>query len=109
MHKAFMEMRWEFVMAPSGKYFITSDNPVVYDTYFGLKRSPLFFPIDQRTALIATWHGERDLVYIDGSIEQLLKINGIILAKATKEIYSHTADQWIHQALENGVVISANV
>jgi len=109
MNKAFMEMRWEFIVSPEGKYFVTSDNPVIYDTDFGLKSSPLFFPIDQRTALIATWYGERDLAYIDGSMEQLLEINGKILTKATKEIYAHTSDQWIHQTLENGVVISANV
>jgi len=106
MHKALMEMRWEFVMTPSGKNFVTSDTPVVYNTHFGLKRSPLLFPIDQRTALIATWNGERDLAYIDGSIEQLLKINGIIIAQATKEVYANTPDQWIHQVLENGVVIT---
>jgi hypothetical protein len=109
VHNAIIKMMWKFIVSPEGKYFITSDNPVIYDTHFGLKRSPLFFPIDLRTALIATWHDERDLEYIDGSMEQLLKINGIILAKATKEIYAHTSDQWIHQAFENGVVISANV
>lgn len=105
VHKAITKMQWEFIVPPKGKYFVTSDNPVIYDTHFGLKRSPLFFPLDQRTALIATWHGERDLAYIDGSMEQLLKFNGIILAQATKEVYAHTSDQWIHQALENGVVI----
>jgi hypothetical protein len=102
MNKALMEMSWEFIESPDGKYFVTSDNPVIYDTDFGLKSSPLFFPIDQRTALSATWHGERDLTYIDGSIEQLLKINGIIFAEAVKEIYAHTSDPWIHQAFEKG-------
>ena len=106
VHQAIMEMRWHFVMAPSDKYFVTSDNPVIYDTYFGLRRSPLFFPIDQRTALIATWYGENDLAYIEGSSEQVLKINSIILAMAKKDVYAHTSDQWIHQALENGVVFT---
>jgi hypothetical protein len=105
VHQAIMKMRWEFVMARSGKYFVTSDNPVVYDTHFGLGRSPLIFPMDQGTALIATWYGKRDLAYIEGSTEQVLKINGIILSTAKKEVYAHTSDQWIHQALENGVVI----
>jgi hypothetical protein len=106
VHKAITKMQWGFVVPPEGKYFVTSDNPVIYDTHFGLKRSPLLFPLDQRTALIATWHGKRDLAYIDGSIEQVLKFNGIILAQATKEVYAHTSNQWIHQALENGVVIN---
>lgn len=107
VHNAITKMMmWKFIVSPEGKYFVTSDNPVIYDTHFGLKRSPLLFPLDQRTALIATWHGEHDLAYIDGSIEQLLKFNGIILSQATKEVYSHTSDQWIHQALENGVVMN---
>ncbi len=106
VHKAIMEMRWEFVMAPSNKYFVTSDNPVIYDTHFGLKRSPLFFPIDQRTALIATWYGENDLPYIEGSSEQVLKVNSIIIAMANTEVYAHTPDKSIHQALEDGVLFT---
>lgn len=108
IHKAFMEMRWEFVIAPGGKYFITSDTPVVYDTYFGIKRSPLFFPIEKKTALVATWGDNRDLEYNDASNEQVLKINGMILSTAKKEIYAHKADQWIHEGLKNGIVITAN-
>jgi hypothetical protein len=106
VHNAIMKMQWGFVVPPEGKYFVTSDNPVIYDTHFGLKRSPLLFPLNQRTALIATWHGERDLAYMDGSTERVLKFNSIILSQATKEVYAHTSDQWIHQAFENGVVIN---
>ncbi len=99
VHAALMEMIWSFQITPTGEYFVTSDNPIVFDETLGLKRSPLIFPIGQHVALLAQWAQSKDLSFTDISKEETRKINSIIIAAATKEVYSPKPDKWIYEIM----------
>ena len=101
-HVALLQMVWIFLVAPDEEYFVTSDNPVIYDEPRGLLKSPLIFPISQRVMLFAQWSQGEDLSYKIISAEETLRFNSIIIKCATKEVYSPKPDQWIHQGWEYG-------
>ena len=83
---------WEFVIAPPGEYFVTSDNPVVNE---GL-RTYLIFPVSQNIVLSYANNG-KDLAYRQANPEEVFKLNAYIISKAEKEIYSPNPDKWIHK------------
>lgn len=83
---------WEFVKAPPGDYFVTSDNPVVNE---GL-RTYLIFPVSQNVVLSYANNG-KDLAYRQATPEEVFKLNAYIISQAEKEIYSPNPDEWIHK------------
>ena len=101
-HEALMHTNWSFQVAAGGEYFITSDNPVVFDEGAGLLNSSLLFPISQRVILLATWTQGTDLSYTDVAADEVRKLNSLVVITATNEIYSPKPDEWIHQGWEHG-------
>lgn len=51
------------LIAAPGRYFVTTDNPVVLDTYQGLQNSLLFFPLSSSLLLDAFRLNSGDLTY----------------------------------------------
>lgn len=50
----FINMKWRFVEAPEGKFFFTSDEPVVYRN-LDQKNSELLFPLSSKVTLSLSW------------------------------------------------------
>jgi len=96
---ALLEMTWNFLITPVNEYFLTSDNPVIFDENQGLAKSPLIFPVGKRVALLAQWSQTNDLSYRSVSIEETRQINSIIIQTATKELYSPEPEKWICEEL----------
>jgi hypothetical protein len=103
-HEAMLRMPWNLLVASEGEYFITSDNPIIYDEHSGLLKSPLIFPISQRVILLGEWSQGEDLSYKAMSAEETRKFNTVIVRYAIKEIYSPEPDEWIHDLLKYGAV-----
>jgi hypothetical protein len=104
-HEVLLKMTWSFLVAPNGEYFITSDNPVIFDEPLGLLKSPLIFPINQRIILFSQWPQTNDLSYKNISMEETSKFNTVIIRYTIKEIYSPKPDKWIHELLGLGAVL----
>jgi hypothetical protein len=96
---ALLEMTWNFLITPAYDYFVTSDNPVIFDENQGLAKSPLIFPVGKRVALLAQLKQSNDLSYRNISTEETKKINSIIIQTATKELYSPESEKWICERL----------
>lgn len=96
-HEALMRMTWTLLIAPGSAYFVTSDNPVVFDEQHGILNSSLLFPISKELMILAHWAQERDLEYKTLSVEQTREMNKLTIAAATKEIYASQPDEWICQ------------
>jgi hypothetical protein len=94
-HDAIVGMRWRFLVAAPDRYFITTDNPVVYDRHQGLKSSPLLFPISSSVMLDVSRFNPNDLVYETASGLDTRKFNAMVMTQAEAEIYSSSPDEWI--------------
>jgi hypothetical protein len=88
--------------APPGSYFVTSDNPVVFDRGLGLMVATLIFPVDQNLLLVADHPDQRDLVYRISSLDETLKLNVMTIVTADAEVYSPRPDRWIHSGWTEG-------
>jgi hypothetical protein len=93
MHKAFLEMRWSFAVAPDGTTFVTSDSPVIFSLSDGLQNSPLVLPISRDVALIATWESVQDLQYGPIRAEQVSSIDQVVVRAALDELYGSQPDE----------------
>jgi hypothetical protein len=108
VHAAIVAMRWEFVRAAPSRYFVATDDPVVFDRHTGLQASPLLFPLSQSVILVANhWNGD-DLPYRDSSREETRKLNSIVIQSAKNEIYSPYPDEWIHRGWIEGVIFPSS-
>jgi len=96
-----LDMTWNFLVAAKDEYFVTSDNPIIYDENRGLSKSPLIFPISQHVMLFSQWSQGEDLSYKTIYAEETRKFNTVIIGCAIKEIYSPKPDQWIHQCMQS--------
>src|ERR1700683_2276720 len=79
VRKGLTAKRWQFIKSAPGSYFVTSDNPVVFDRGFGLRRSPLIFPLAQNLILLADDSTNEDFSYRDASPEETRKHNAAII------------------------------
>lgn len=102
VHSHLMRMRWEFIKVATDHYFVTTDNPVVFDKHAGLRASPLIFPISQAVILVAGQHAGVDLSYREASPLETLKLNAMIIRFAEREVYSPGPDEWVHRGLAEG-------
>jgi hypothetical protein len=82
---------WEFVKAPPGCYFVTSDNPVGNAPLL----TTLVFPVSQNIVLTYATTQRKDLSYRQATPDEMRKINAYIILQAEKEVYSPQPDQWI--------------
>lgn len=98
MASVFADMHWSFVEAPSGKHFITSDNPVsvlntethAFIPYIAGMLDPkveVAFPITRDLGLLARWIEKPD-TYCEGSSWRVTKINQRTLVNAQREAYA---------------------
>jgi hypothetical protein len=101
-HQALLLMNWTFQVAPVDRYFVTTDNPVVFDEQRGILNSQLIFPLSKDITLLAQWSQASDLEYRELSVEEARKINVLTILAATKEVYAPKPDEWIYQGWEHG-------
>lgn len=111
MRAAVLAMSWQFLTAPDGHFFVTSDNPVVItDAGFGLRWlfAEIVFPVTPRVALACTYQ-ELPPGYRRATWGQAKEVNRRVIASATAAVYSPRrlgktrADQrrdWIFRLLE---------
>jgi hypothetical protein len=102
LHRLLMTMRWEFVRPAPSKYFVTTDNPVVFDRHAGLAASPLFFALSQEVMLDANRSGGDDLTYHRLSEEKTRLYNSFLIQSARCKIYSPHPDEWIYKGWIEG-------
>jgi hypothetical protein len=104
VHREIIGKRWEFVKAAPGRYFVTTDSPVVFDRNMGLSFATLMFPLSQDVILIANRSKGEDLSYRDASPGYTRKLNSMIIACAEQEIYSPRPDEWIYRGWTDGFI-----
>jgi hypothetical protein len=91
-------MRWEFLIAPTGVYFVTSDNPVVLldlkntSNFFGdgFRSSPsveMTFPLSPQYCLLGTWRNGKERYKLVTS-ERVKAINLRTCNSSSKHVYS---------------------
>lgn len=102
VHGAIVGMPWQFLIAAPNRYFVTTDNPVVFDTYQGLHNSPLLFPISSTVLLDASRFNTEDLTYVHATRDQTRHMNAMIISQAHRLVYSPQPDQWVQDGLTNG-------
>lgn len=103
-HDAIVGIPWRFLVAAPNRYFVTTDNPVVYDRHQGLKNSPLFFPISSSVMLDVSRFNPDDLFYENASVLDTRKFNAMVMMQADAEIYSSRPDEWIQASWADGFV-----
>lgn len=101
-------MRWQFIKASPKDYFVTTDNPVVFDRRVGLARSELIFPLSRDVALFADRSDREDLAYRDSSPGETRRLNSRIIRFAEREVYPPRADEWIHESWTEGSASTGN-
>jgi hypothetical protein len=103
VHAAMMRIPWRFAIAAPGRYFVTTDDPVVFDRHQGLGNSPLFtFPLSSSVMLDAWWMHTQDLAYAQLSVAETRHLNAMVISQSDKVIYSPQPDQWVQDGATNG-------
>jgi hypothetical protein len=95
--EAMLSMRWQFIVAPSGHRFVTSDNPVhTFKGGVGFSKpySELTFPVSSRVVLVGTYR-KVPQGYFPAPIQLLKEINRRIIASATRFAYSSRNEKWV--------------
>jgi hypothetical protein len=103
LHKRLTELTWLFYVAPSGSYFVTSDDPVVLLGKIG--ELPIVFPLSNEIAIIIANSIRPDLAYTQMTADQIRVINFLIIIHA-EQIISPKPDKWIFDIWENGIRLS---
>jgi hypothetical protein len=109
VHGAIVGMPWRFLIAAPERYFVTTDNPVVFDTYQGLRNSPLLFPIGCSVLLDASRFNTRDLEYEPATRDQTRHMNAMMISQAHRHVYAPQADRWVQDGLTNGFQFAVGV
>jgi hypothetical protein len=106
VHREIIGKRWEFIKAAPESYFVTTDNPVVFDRNLGLSVATLIFPLSQDVILVASRREGKDLHYRDTSLSNVQKLNSKIIMCAEQEVYSPHPDEWICRGWTEGFIFS---
>ncbi len=82
-------MKWQFLVAPSGFDYVTSDNPVFYFEQIGLAKeySELTFPISSEIALATSWSKDVQEGFFPALPLAVMEINQRTISAATKQVY----------------------
>jgi hypothetical protein len=102
VHAAMMRLPWRFAIAAPGRYFVTTDSPVVFDRHQGLRNSPLMFPLSSSVILDAWWMHAQDLAYAQLSVAETRHLNAMVISQSDKVVYSPRPDQWVQDGATNG-------
>lgn len=100
-------MEWVFLTRTEPPYFITSDNPFVFDEKMGMRPpgGEILFPISKNVLLWARWENKGLVSYRPCSEAGVAIANARIFASATRVVYSHADDEWF-QAIYNQPTMS---
>jgi hypothetical protein len=108
VHAMLMQRPWRILVASDDRYFVTSDNPVVFDRDVGLRASTLLFPVSRTVLLEVSPFGGVDLEYEPLTALAVRKMNALIIRSALNEVYSPYPDQWIHTGLRDGFTFTGS-
>jgi hypothetical protein len=86
---------WNYLYAPKGKTFITSDNPVIPSINDDEQNSFIIFPISPQSALVILKSHVADDLFIEATISSWEDINKKTAKNCIKHYYHHTCAQWI--------------
>jgi hypothetical protein len=94
---AISQMNWQFLIAPEGSQFLTSDNPVFFFEGIGLNKpqSELTFPISSDVALAAFGSGGFKEGFVATTTHAVSEINRRTAHSATEEVYHLRASKWV--------------
>ena len=98
---AISQMNWQFLIAPKGSKFLTSDNPVFFFEGIGLNKpqSEITFPISSDVALAAFGRPGFREGFVTTTTHVVAEINRRTAYAATKEAYHSCAASWVVQVL----------
>jgi len=95
-----LQRDWSLLCSPIGHYFVTTDNPVVFDHASGVSRSHLLFPLSSRVLLLispttAKAHVESGQIPED----RVRSFNQLLIQGAARNVFASQSERWIHESL----------
>ncbi len=99
---ALSKMTWRILVTPPENFFVTSDNPVVFDRGAGIEppAGVLWFPVSSDVAIQAEWRPGEDLQYSVCAEETVTQLNQAACALAFREVYASHCSEELHAQLE---------
>ena len=96
------QMKWQFLIAPEGSKFLTSDSPVFFFESIGLNKpqSEITFPISSYVALASFGRSGFREGFITTTTHVVSEINRRTAHAATAEVYHASAASWIVDVLK---------
>jgi hypothetical protein len=94
-------MSWQFLVAPEGSKFLTSDNPVFFFEGIGLNKpqSEITFPVSSDIAIAAFVRGGFKEDFVTTTTHVLAEINRRTAHSATVEVYHSRSASWVVDVL----------
>ncbi len=104
------QMRWQFLHAPEGVSFITSDTPVILTNPqlpaggffsspgFGQKGVHVIQPLGRRFCLLARWEGVDGHYHLNGKM--VIQINRVMIQDATRYVFAPNRSQRVENLVE---------
>ena len=105
-------MTWRVVRATEDETFLTSDNPAcVFEAYgIGKPESEISFPLDSRTALLASWQGPgRAVIEVPRWPLAIREVNRRIVAGADRFVFFHKNVPWVPRLSEKRHVFLSRI
>jgi hypothetical protein len=95
-------MTWNLFCVDDGRFFPTTDDPVVLPLNLGLAHPNAYvlFPVSSQLVLFALNVKEPDQLYVQPTPDQYQIFRTTILANASERAYAHCADQGIADLLQ---------
>lgn len=103
MEDVILAMRWQYLRAPIGEFFVTSDNPVFYFEGWGFNKpySEFTFPISSNLAIVGSWHHNEPECIIDVTSAHVREVNRRATRSALRFVYARAADRHIYDLLNS--------
>jgi hypothetical protein len=95
------QMNWQFLVAPGGSEFLTSDNPVFFFEGIGLNKpqSEITFPVSSDVAIAAFVRGGFKEDFVTTTTHVVAEINRRTAHSATIEVYHSRSANWVVDVL----------
>lgn len=93
--EALSKMSWQVLVAPLGKFFIASDNPVLFSNGLNNPNSVLIFPLCSNMVLRATLASSSSMRFEHIFSDDVDQVNRAVCRLATKEIYGRKEDSQV--------------
>ena len=94
---ALVNMRWSFLVSPSGGEFLTCDNPLFFFSDLGVvsAHSEVSLPISSHIAIWGSWRTDIPEGFLAVRSKVVHEMNRRIAQNATKYIISRQSESWI--------------